>query len=206
MRYAIVVKETGEIVGRPRTVNPVVWPNGDVSHGSFEGMEYKNWKIVPIEYDQAPSEFYQDSAGGSAPEFDGKRILMRGQYAPRDITDVKKILCQRIDDAAEEIRGRSIAHGIGQLMVYLQKKAEAEACARDPNPKTENYPLLAATVGIDGKTLSDVAELVLLAAKQWVEFAAAVEKTRMAAKHNINKSMDVDAAISAHAKARWDVG
>lgn len=200
MSFAIVIKATGEVVRETTIINPLVWPNGDVSHGAAEGYEYGEWKVVPVQHDAPPSEFHVLASDVRTAKFDGTRVLMLGQYIERDIYDVKNILCERADSEAEASVLSSLQ--IGKAQIYQRKLAEAQALAVDQSPDPKNYPLLSATVGIEGKDLAAVAKLVLERADEWAQSAALIERKTKLLKQEIRAAQSVEAATKAFNAAR----
>lgn len=205
MSYAIIVKRTGQLVSQPDRVNPVTWPNGDVSHSSFAGMEYRDWKLVPLVHNAPPNEFYRQAPGNPVPEFDGERVTLRATFVPHDIVTVRKTLIDRLNAAAETVHTQFLTPGFGQAKVYALKRAEVELIEGDANPTLENYPLLGASVGIDGDTLQDVAVLVRTKIQEWRQSAAAIERIRKTAIRDIEQAQDVDAAFASFQAVRWEI-
>jgi hypothetical protein len=99
----------------------------------------------------------------------------------------------KIDMAAEAARLRFITGGAGQAMTYQTKLDQAKRQqAGDPGP----FPLLLASVDVEGDTVAEVAELVIATAEQWEPIGADIEKKRLTAKRDILAAGDA-AAISA---------
>lgn len=69
----------------------------------------------------------------------------------------------------------------GQQMIYLQKEQEAKDFFADPDPQLENYPLIAAEVGVIAETPYEVAQIWANMAHGLVLWAARLEKARMSA-------------------------
>jgi hypothetical protein len=119
------------------------------------------------------------------------------------IEAVRAALCRAIDERAEVIRGCYLTPGTGQALVYQQKFAEATAAAADPDPSRETFPLLAASLGIDGSNISEIATVVLTAAAAWTRIAALVETSRLLAKHEIRGAATAAEALAAFDRATW---
>lgn len=95
-----------------------------------------------------------------------------------------------IDRQAEAARRRFVTPGSGQLAVYLAKAEEARDLQVDGSPDPANYPLLAASIGIEGESLSAVAGVVLAQRAAWLTVAAAIENKRLGAKAAIDALAD----------------
>ena len=87
-----------------------------------------------------------------------------------------------IDRQAEAARLRFITDGAGQAAVYLAKSNEADRYALDGSPDAGDYPLMAASIGIEGETLADVVAIVVATRAGWLTAAAAIEAARLGAK------------------------
>lgn len=108
---------------------------------------------------------------------------------------LKEHLKDAIDAEAERQRQRWITPGAGQAMTYLAKVDEARALTVDPeDPNPDNYPLLAAEVGITAPTLAEVGTIVLQAYQQWLKIGAAIERVRRAAKLAVDLAQTAAAA------------
>ncbi|MCJ8142981.1 hypothetical protein MKI84_08630 [Ancylobacter sp. A5.8] len=121
-----------------------------------------------------------------------------------DLAALKAALLAGIDEAAEHERMRYVTAGAGQAMEYQQAAAEAEsllaAIAADPEhePASAAYPMLAASIGIDGETLAAVAITVAAMHAQWRAIGSAIRAARLAAKAAV---MSADTANAARAAA-----
>lgn len=124
------------------------------------------------------------------------------------LEEVKADALHRIDEQAERERLHHITPGAGQMGVYLAKEAAARACLADGDPDPEDYPLLAATIGIErhpvtgdvAQNVTEVATIVLLVAGGWLQIAAAIEAVRLGAKAAI-----ADAATAGEVAAIFPV-
>ena len=100
----------------------------------------------------------------------------------------KAALSQAIDDRAEAERLRWITPGAGQAMTYARKVEEAKAVQSATSPKAADYPMLAASIGLDGKTIKEVADTILEMDAAWATVGAAIEKRRLQLKHEVASS------------------
>lgn len=175
----------------------VVWSDGDCSHAASFGFVHNNEMYVSVSYgDDAPNEFYQ--ASGVTPVLNGSVLTYARKWVPNDLEQTKTELAFRTDGAAEASRNKYLTGGAGQALVYQQKYAQALAYGSDPNPDASRYPLLQATVGIDGKTIKDVAAAVLSRGNKWLAVASDIEKVRLQTKGKISAADTVDEAYEAY--------
>jgi hypothetical protein len=111
-------------------------------------------------------------------------------YAP-DVAGLRAAMRAAIDADAERCRLKYLTPGAAQAMVYQQKAAEADALlAADGEPDPGNYPILAASVGIEADTLTDIAHLVIGTRMAWTVIAAQIEAVRLGAKQALDRTDD----------------
>ncbi|UHD45345.1 hypothetical protein LUX29_20510 [Aureimonas altamirensis] len=115
----------------------------------------------------------------------------------------KAALSQAIDDRAEAERLRWITPGAGQAMTYARKVEEAKAVQSATSPKAADYPMLAASIGLDGKTIKEVADTILEMDAAWATVGAAIEKRRLQLKHNVVNAEDGSALDSVDPNSGW---
>lgn len=190
--------------------DPLVWPDGAVTHATTVGFVRGNWMLASVAYTPPqPGEFYLLQS--STASFAGSVVTYTQTWAPNNLASVQSTLTQRINQAAEGERLRYITPGVGQSMIYLQKLAQAQALQTwiaanptgAPNPAT--YPLLAASVGIEENaagtgpcsSLSDVMTLVLSVYGQWMTIGAQIETLRLKGLSAVAAATTVDLAVSA---------
>lgn len=117
-----------------------------------------------------------------------------------DLASIKQSASEMVDKSAEEQRLRWITGGAGQAMTYQAKTQEAmdflAAHARNEEVDPNRYPFLSAEIGISGKTLLDVANVVDFTHRQWAVLAAAIERIRLSSKSAITKAKS-EAAVQA---------
>lgn len=129
--------------------------------------------------------------------------------AAHSLATLKASLKARLDADAEAERLRYITAGAGQAMEYQQAAAEADllltAVAADPEiePDPLQYPMLAASVGIDGDTLVDVATTVATMHGQWRVIGSAIRAARRAGKEAIDAAPTAEAAQAAFDAVEW---
>lgn len=128
------------------------------------------------------------------------------------LPDIKADLKQRVDDDAEAIRLRHITSGTGMAMTYAEKQRQAIAVhamgqlaadAMSGPEMVEQFPTLAASVGLEGPTLWDCAQLVISKAEAWSDLSFAVERTRLAGKKAIGDASDAASARAAYEAITW---
>lgn len=128
----------------------------------------------------------------------------------KDLTALKRAAEAKVDGEAEALRQRFVTPGSGQAMTYLVKQEQARQCIADPDPDPANYPLLAATIGIErdeetgqiAQNVTEVAQIVLSVLDQWMQVAAMIEQLRLGAKAAI-RTATTPAAIEAAAQVDW---
>lgn len=130
------------------------------------------------------------------------------------LTAKKEKLKASVDAAAEKERLRYITDGVGQSMTYTEKFNQAvdyskKYAAHQADPKNvtapvENeYPLLRASIGIDGSSMIEVAETVTYAFALWEKIGAAIEGIRLKAKAAIGDAKTEEEAQAVFASIKW---
>jgi hypothetical protein len=94
---------------------------------------------------------------------------------------------------------------LDDMVVYQEKRREAEAAlaalasAGGEPADPAQFPLLAAELGVTAIGLQQLAEIILVKAREWTAAAAAIEGTRLRAKRDIaaaTSAEEVDALIA----------
>ena len=145
--------------------------------------------------------------------FDGKSFK-EPIATPPDLEKVKQSFKQQIDTAAEQERLKYITAGVGQSMTYTEKFNQAVdyskkyvAHEQDPKnaqePNEADYLLLKAGLGIDGKTLIEVAATVTYAYAVWQKIGAAIEATRLESKAAIENAKTAEEAQEVFDTIKW---
>ena len=125
---------------------------------------------------------------------------------------VKGELKARLDDDAERIRLRYITPGSGMAMTYTEKRdqanavhdlGEAAANALTEQQAAEQFPTLAASVGLEAATLWDCAILVIQKTEAWATLSHVIERTRLSGKKAIGDASDAAAARAAYEAITW---
>lgn len=126
-----------------------------------------------------------------------------------DVAAVKAALAAQIDIMAEVERLKYITAGVGQAMEYQQSATEAKAClaaiAADPEyaPHALEYPMLAASVGVDGATIAEVAVMVNAMHEAWLSVGSAIRATRLGTKLAIDAAETAEAAQAVFDAVVW---
>lgn len=130
------------------------------------------------------------------------------------LADLKAELLASVDNTAESMRSQRATPYAGQAMTYQEKFAQANAIyalgmeqanALTPEQAAQSFPIVAASIGIEGATLWDVAQLVLTRFQEWAIFAGQIERARLSGKKAINESASVEAANAAHEAIQWPI-
>lgn len=122
---------------------------------------------------------------------------------PEQLAELKSRAKTMVDADAERERLRYITPGEGQVLTYLRKVEQARAAITAANPQPADYPLLAATIGLDGVTVTEVAQTILAMDAAWEQIGAAIEQVRMTAKAAIDAAADVAALQAARDAVQW---
>lgn len=130
-------------------------------------------------------------------------LLAAGDFYELALSALKQALKGDVDNAAETERLKYITPGTGQAMTYQQKVAEAQGYKAATNPKPADYPILASEVGITAPTLSEVADTVLAAYRQWQQIGAGIEAIRLGAKREIDAAGTEAAARAVVDSISW---
>lgn len=112
---------------------------------------------------------------------------------PPSLDEIKVESINSINWEAEGERMRYATPGDLMIMTYVEKVAQARAAVEDPDATPDKYPMLAATIGIDGDDVLGVAETVLEANTLWMNINAAIEAERKRCNAEIDAAPDADA-------------
>lgn len=159
-------------------------------------------KVYPVvrQFD-APSPWHVRN-GQTEALIDGEYVIAATWQAP-DLAAVKASLRAQVDAQAEALRLQYITAGQGQAMVYQRKAQEARAILGDANPDPTDYPILSASVGIEGNDIAEVAALVRATEDAWAVIAAAIETARLGGKAAIAAAETLAAATAAYDAIDW---
>jgi len=130
----------------------------------------------------------------------------RAESSTEKLAVLKIQLQAAIDRDAERERLRYVTPGATQQAVYVAKEDEARRASAEQSPDPADYPLLAASIGIEGETVSDVAGVVLATAAAWRQIAGAIEAARLGTKAAIAAATTEAGARAAAAAVAWPEG
>lgn len=141
-------------------------------------------------------------------------LLGQNKWSTEALDAIKSNLKLLVDTAAENERLKYITAGVGQSMTYQTKFEQAvdyskKYAAHQADPKNvtapvENeYPLLRASIGIDGSSMIEVAETVTYAFALWEKIGAAIEGIRLKAKAAIGEAKTEEEAQAVFASIKW---
>lgn len=180
---------------------PVVWPDGSLSHGIEAGFVRDNYALVnAVTEPPPPNDFYYEA--GRTPRFENNTVIYTIDWKP-DLEQAKASTAQRVDMTSESLRLQYITQGNAQALVYLAKELEAQAYAANPGG---SFPLLEASVGIEGDTVGAVADFVAKTAGQWKAIAATIERLRLGAKSKIKAATTVEEVLAVFQAISWPGG
>lgn len=80
----------------------------------------------------------------------------------------------------------------GQEMIYTAKREEAERLLLDPAAAPEDYPFLAAEIGVTGIDLEDVGRTIRGLASSWLQIGPVMEALRVSANVQVRSAASVD--------------
>jgi hypothetical protein len=193
MRDYAVINEAGELEEIVPHLEEMVPPlNQQVGNKAYPVVRVSN----------PPTQFHART-GETAAVVSGQYVITATWAAPSDLDAVKASLRQQIDNYAETIRLQFITPGAGQSMVYQRKAQEARDYLAQETPNPANYPILMASVGIEGETLAQVAGMVVAKESLWAGISAFIEGKRLAGKASVSDAADAVAACAAHDAIDW---
>ena len=124
----------------------------------------------------------------------------------------KESALARIDAKAETVRLRYITPGAGMAMTYQEKFAQANAVAglgeaaanaMSEADRLEQFPTLAASVGIEAATLWECAQLVLAKYTAFAALSYTIERARLSGKSAISAATTVQGVADAEGAVAW---
>lgn len=152
-------------------------------------------ELVSVENDAIDLDAYVED------RYPGASFLLVSEAVLLD--RLKAELKRWVDEKAEAERLKYITAGAGQAMTYAQKADEARLCLAANDPDPEDYPLLAAEIGITAPTLVGVAQVVAAANSQWLQIGAAIEAARLSGKKTISDAETEEEAQAAATAVVW---
>lgn len=123
----------------------------------------------------------------------GQVVIDRGEEIARATATATAM----IDRSAEETRGYFITLGVGQSMVYQQKRVEAQAVIDNPAIDPAEVPHIACEATLNSVSMLDQANIIMAMSQQWTETSALIEQRRLAAKKAVASASTVDEIVAA---------
>lgn len=151
----------------------------------------------------------QDGHHEIVPGPDGKPVL-----APIavDLDDLKRRLIEQIKVDAEKARSGLATPGSTQALVYAEKFAEAQAIASmgeadaaalSDDDLAMQFPLIAASVGIEAATAWECAAIVIDRYETFARSIGAIERIKLTAIKMVRDASDAAAAQAAYEAITW---
>lgn len=126
----------------------------------------------------------------------------------------RRAYLDKIEAEAEQARLRHITPGSGKAMTYQEKHAQARAVVAlgesaanslSEKERKEQFPVLAASVGIEADTIYACAEIVIARYEQFADIVGTIERTRLLGKKAISDASDAAGARAAYEAIQWTV-
>ena len=200
-------------------INNWYWLGGDgrVYSSAKQAIINKNDKefLAWRDAENSPTPWPKNADGNETDEALAAVLVANGlQMFPPTLDETKESLKLKIDAAAEQERLKYITNGVGQSMTYQAKFEQAVDYSKkyathqaDPKnvtaPDENEFPLLQASIGIDGSSMIEVAETVTYAYAVWEKIGAAIEGIRLKAKAAIGEAKSEEAAQAVFASIKW---
>jgi hypothetical protein len=133
-------------------------------------------------------------------------------YQGPSLQSVKTRYRSMIDDDAEGVRLRYVTPGAGMAMTYQEKFAQAQAVAAmgeqsanamSEADRLEQFPTLAASVGIEESTIYACAQLVLARYAAFAAMSYQIERARLQGKAAVAAASDVQGVVAAYEAVAW---
>lgn len=135
------------------------------------------------------------------PDESGKPIL--ADTPELSLDNLKENLKREIDSGAEIEHLKYMTSGAGRAMIYQRKVEDAKRALAETNPKPTDYPLLAASIGIEGENIKEVANCIVATDIRCSKVGAQIERIRFIARKDIDDAVDKDAARTILATVKW---
>ena len=141
-------------------------------------------------------------------------LLTQDNWSAVAIAELKDDLKKQVDELAGKERQKYITDIAGQPLVYREKQNEAFAYSKNwfahknapeevPEPKENDYLMLRAGLGVEGKTMIDVASTVTQAYAEWQIIGAAIEEVRLKTKMAIEEAKTAEEAQAIFEAIEW---
>lgn len=141
-------------------------------------------------------------------------LLTQDNWSAVAIAELKDDLKKQVDELAGKERQKYITDIAGQPLVYREKQNEAFAYSKNwfahknapdevREPNENDYLMLRAGLGVEGKTMIDVASTVTQAYAEWQIIGAAIEEVRLKTKMAIEEAKTAEDAQTIFAAIEW---
>lgn len=130
------------------------------------------------------------------------------------LDQAKALYKARVDADAEAQRARYITPGALQALTYQEKHAQARAVLQlgettanglSETDRAAQFPVLAASVGIEADTLYAVAQIVVTRYERFADIAGAIERVRLQGKKSISDASDAAGVRAAYEGITWAI-
>lgn len=159
----------------------------DTSHYWRDG---EGWVAYPPK--PSPHHVYDHAAGVWVDPRDPAEV---DAQAARDLAACRSAAVAQINAAAAELRARYVTVMPGQEIIYLAKEAEALRYLNAPPETLDDYPLLAAEIGLTAPDAHTLAQIWANMAGLWRSVAARIEAARLGAIYRI-EAAETQAAVA----------
>ena len=125
---------------------------------------------------------------------------------------LKQHLKAQVAADAEACRLKFVTPGSGKAMTYLEKHnqasavlelGEAAANALTTEQCQQQFPTLAASVGVEAPALWSCAQIIIARYEAWATVSYAIERAELAGKKAISDASDAAAARAAYEAITW---
>lgn len=135
-----------------------------------------------------------------------------GIFPPIPLSVMQASYQRKIDADAEAVRLRFITPGSGMALTYQEKLSQAQAVltlgedaanALTPTERDTQYPVLAASVGIEAETLYACAQLVVSKYEAFSRVSLLIERARLGGKSAVAAAGDKAGVLAAYTAIVW---
>lgn len=133
------------------------------------------------------------------------RVVFRYRIVERDLDAVKAELAASVAERAEQERGNVLTLSAGKAMSYAEKAAEARLILDDEGnpPPSDAVPILSREAAARGRSLLEVARLVMERYLACKEAEAAINETEVRANLAISTASNAAEARAAYEAVTW---
>ena len=105
--------------------------------------------------------------------------VIDGELVKYNIEPIRQSALNKLNERMAEMRSQLVTSLPGQDMVYIRKEEEAKSYLNSIAPVLEDYPLIAAEIGITADTAYQIAQIWMAMSHFWISAAADLEGLRM---------------------------